>query len=96
MFQQVYKDGGVVIYRLSRPSADGDEVNHWFEVFRLKHHSPDIYHPDAYEVYPADESFGIWAWSCSSPKCVEKVLKREFPDENCDEISHICCRGVTN
>ena len=78
---QVFKDGELVIYEISKDNADGDGKTVWYEVFKYRTLPPDQYHQDEYEQYPkADEYFGNWAWSCSNENIVNKVLKREFPN----------------
>ena len=70
-FKQIYKDKDLVIYETEYPS---------YEVFKLKTHLPDKYHDDVYEMYPYDEAFGVWAWSCSSKESVKRIIKEHFPD----------------
>ena len=41
---------------------------------------------DEYEVYPSDESFGAWAWCCSTVKSVEKMLNKHFTIDYADNI----------
>ena len=79
-FKQMFKNAKVVIYRLSR-TYDNGITSIWYEVFKNRIHLPDKYHYDSYEVYPFDEAFGDWAWCCSSLKSLEKIVKREFPDD---------------
>ena len=74
MFQQVYKDDSVVIYRLSRRGVDNGKESVWYEVFKRLVMKPDIYHDDEFEKYPYDETFGKWAWSCSNINVVRRVL----------------------
>lgn len=70
-FKQVYKDDELVIYKTGFPS---------FEVFRPMIHNADKYHMDVYELYPYDEAFGSFAWSCSNESSVNKILKKHFPN----------------
>ena len=79
VYTQLFKDENLVIYELSEASVnDPAEVIRWYEVFRPTIHRADIYHPDEYELYPYDEAFGNWAWSCSTVKSVEKILRKHF------------------
>lgn len=91
-FKQVIKCKDIVIYALNYAHTP---KNKWFEVFKYKTHEKDKYHDDEYERYPSDESFGIWAWSCSNVKCVEKVINKHFPNVNASEICQICCEVLT-
>ena len=70
LFRQVFKDNELVIY-----SVGGD-----YEVFRYTTHKPDTFHDDEWEVYPYDEAFGAFAWYCSNPSCVAKVIWNNFPN----------------
>ena len=69
-FHQIHKDDKVVIYQLRQ-----NGVRPWYEIFRYKTREPDIYHDDTYEVYPSDEDFGKWAWSCSKYGVIERVFR---------------------
>jgi len=80
LFQQIYKDSCLAIYRLSRQGMDNDKVYSWFEVFRITRRASDAFHNDDYEKYPNDEAFGTWAWSCSNEESVRKVLKKHFKE----------------
>lgn len=81
MHHQLFKDDELVIYEITQSFADGDGHSKWYEVFRYRVMPADQYHDDEYELYPkADEYFGLWAWSCSNDKVVNKVLRREFPN----------------
>lgn len=71
-FRNFFKDDKLVVYRLQT------EDKTWYEVFRLVVHKKDMYHDDEYEKYPCDEHFGLWAWCCSDPSCVCKVINKEF------------------
>ena len=88
-FQQVFNDGEVVIYELSQKHQSDEGCSHWFELFEYRTAKADIYHSDEYEVYPWDEAFGVWAWSCSDKKCIEKVMKKHFPNYNEDKVASI-------
>ena len=72
---QVLKTKEIVIYRVTNQHG-----TQWYEVFKYQIHKPDKFNDDFYEAYPSDTSFGLWAWSCSNKKVVEKVLKEHFPD----------------
>ena len=90
-FAQMVKSKDVVIYKVSQPHADGDGHSEWYEVFRYKTsgmNPMDVnYDPDeTVEIYPSDEAFGLWAWSCSNLGVVEKVLNAKFAFSK-DEIS---------
>lgn len=84
-FTQVFKDERIVVYQVSNKYENGTTVI-WYEIFKYKVHQPNAYHDDEYEMYPSDESFGSWAWCCSTPKSVEKILKKCFEDVNPNEI----------
>lgn len=79
-YNQLYKDDCLVIYSVSRKKADDDTFCSWYEVFRRIVREKDSFHDDEYERLPFDEAFGVWAWSCSNLKVVEKVLKKHFED----------------
>ena len=87
-FKQMFKNTRVIIYELSRTYEDG-VTSTWYEVLKYRTHLPDRFHNDVYEVYGSDEDCGSAFWCCSNPKVVEKVLKREFPDVDSDEILRI-------
>lgn len=81
VYEQVYRDGVLAIYELSTISVDDpSEIIRWYEVFKITVHKADKYHPDEYELYPYDESFGLFAWCCSTESCVGKVLYEHFPN----------------
>lgn len=91
-FTQVFKDSEIVVYRLDRNFFNGTN-GFWYEIFKPKVKKADIYHNDEYELYPGDEQFGAWAWSCSTKGSVEKILNKHFngmSDEKKSEISQIC------
>lgn len=69
--KQLYKDEELVLYSLSIAS---------FELFTYKVRPPNNFVDDDYEVYPSPEDFGSWAWSCTNPSCVAKVLTLHFPN----------------
>ena len=75
-YQQLMKNEQIVLYRCSREEG----LDTYYEVFKRKTHTPDIYHNDTYEVYPSDEAFGSWAWCCSNGKSLEKVLRKHFQE----------------
>ena len=80
-FTQLYKDGNLAIYQLSRPYVEGNGHSVWYEVFRYKTaKTPKMWESDENEMekYPSDEEFGVWAWSCSNVESVKKVLNAEF------------------
>lgn len=71
-FTQVHKDDRCVIYR-----RGGDT----FEVFRYRTaKTPPQWKCDdeICEVYPSSKDFGSWAWCCTTPGSLTKILKREF------------------
>ena len=70
-FKQIYKDSELAIYQTGFPS---------FEVMKVIIHKADKYHDDEYELYPCDEHFGRYAWSCSNENSVNKILKEHFPN----------------
>ena len=78
-YHQVWKDSNLIIYRCER--TDANDV--YWEVFKPKTHMADRYHNDEYEVYPSDESFGAWAWCCSSKKSIAKILNKHFSQNDC-------------
>lgn len=73
-YTQIYRDEEMALYRVD------NEHGCYVEVFRIKMHKADRYHDDEYERYPCDESFGDWAWCCSTRKSLEKIMNREFPN----------------
>lgn len=73
-FTQVYRNDDMALYLVY------NEYDYYVEVFKIKMHKADKYHDDEYEVYPCDESFGDWAWCCSTRKSLEKIMNREFPN----------------
>ena len=77
VFKQIFRDDKLAIYSTSFPS---------YEVFKIIVHKPDRFHDDEYELYPYDEAFGVWAWSCSNEKVVNKVLKNHFPNHPMKEF----------
>ena len=89
-FKQLYKDNSLVIYGLSTENANHDGKTTWYEIFKYRVKEQDKFHQDEYEAYPSSEEFGTWAWSCSTPKSLEKILKREFPMEDSTEMLRIC------
>ena len=78
-FTQLFKDYQLVIYQLDRDCYNGTHKT-WFEVFRYKTRLPDKFRTDEFEVYPSDECFGTWAWSCTNMDVVQKVLRHNFQD----------------
>lgn len=84
-FRQIFKDNRIVVYQVSNKYENGATAI-WYEIFKPKVHQPNAYHDDEYEKYPSDEDFGKWAWCCSTPKSVEKILKKCFEDVNPIEI----------
>jgi len=96
---QLYKDAELVIYEVTQPFIEGKGHSKWHEVFRYRVMPPDMYHQDEFEKYPNDEAFGVWAWSCSNDKVVNKVLKREFPNHPMAKDGfkcHICYTASPN
>lgn len=80
-FRQLFKDGGLVVYQITRKHDNG-VITHWYEVFQLKTHKPNNFVTDEYEVYPSSSNFGDWAWSCSNEESVWRILRRHFPDHD--------------
>ena len=73
-FTQVYRNDDMALYLVD------NEYDYYVEVFKIRTHKADRYHDDEYEVYPGDESFGVWAWCCSNRKSLKKIMNREFPN----------------
>lgn len=72
---------GIVVYKCSNLSY----LDEYFEVFRYriaKPHPYDAENWDMVELYPSDEAFGVWAWSCIDKSSVEKIVKKHFEDSN--------------
>lgn len=84
------KDGekvkdGIVIYKCLNLEY-GDE---YFEVFRYriaKPHPNDTNDWDMVEIYPSDEGFGVFAWSCSNVGSLRKIINKHFDEEYIAEI----------
>ena len=70
-FTQVYKDDKVVVYHTTFPSV---------EVFKYMTHKPDKFHEDDYEMYPSNESFGLWAWCATSKDQFSRIMESHFAD----------------
>lgn len=71
---------GIVVYKCSNLSYHDE----YFEVFRYriaKPHPYDAENWDMVELYPSDEAFGVWAWSCSDIDSVKKIVKKHFDEE---------------
>lgn len=83
-FKQIYRDNELAIYKTGFPS---------FEVFRITVHKADRYHDDEYELYPYDEAFGLFAWSCSDEKSVNRILNKYFPSHELS-TKGFSCSGV--
>lgn len=78
---------GIVIYKCSNLSYHDE----YFEVFRYriaKPHPYDAENWDMVELYPSDEAFGVWAWSCSDKSSVERIVNKHF-EENGIILSEI-------
>lgn len=73
-YTQVYRNDDMALYLVN------NEHECYVEVFKIRMHKADKYHNDEYEVYPCDESFGVWAWCCNNRKSLEKIMNREFPN----------------
>ena len=73
-YTQVYRNDDMALYLVD------NEHERYYEVFRIKVNKPNKYVNDEYEKYPGDESFGDWAWCCSTRKSLEKIMNREFPN----------------
>lgn len=71
IFKQIFKDSYLAVYQTDYPS---------FEVFKVVIHKADKYHNDEYELYLYDEAFGLFAWSCSNPSHLAKVLNDKFKE----------------
>ena len=85
IFNQIYKDNELAIYQLTKQCAnDKNCIITWYEIFKIKIHKQDKYHTDEYEMYPYDEAFGTFAWSCQNLESLNKILKREFPNHKVD------------
>ena len=93
-FSQKYKNSEVVIYEITHPDYcnEGQYVS-WWEVFRYKTGKMNPmavnYDPnEVKEIYPSDNDFGVWAWSCSTFGSIRKVLRRDFnfDDETISKI----------
>lgn len=69
VFEQLYKDSEIVIYKSTFPSV---------EVFKYKVKKPNKYHDDNWEAYPSETDFGQWAWCCSCKKQFDRVLATHF------------------
>ena len=82
-FQQLYRDDKMAIYQITMHLPDG--VIQFAEIFRLRVHQPDRFYSEAYEQYPSNDSFGNWAWCCSTLPSLKKILKQKF-DMTIDEI----------
>lgn len=71
---------GIVIYKCYNLSYHDE----YFEVFRYriaKPHPYDAENWDMVELYPSDEAFGVWSWSCSDIDSVKKIVKKHFDKE---------------
>lgn len=75
-FQQLYRDNKMAIYKVVF-NGDGGCCE-FTEVFRIKVRKPNQYHPESFEFYPVDESFGGWAWCCSTLPSLKKILTMKF------------------
>ena len=76
-FLQLYRDNKLALYQITMTLPDG--VVQFAEIFRVRVHQPDPYHyNESYEMYPGDESFGEWAWCCSTLPSLEKILTMKF------------------
>lgn len=72
---------GIVVYKCSNLSYHDE----YFEVFRYRIAKPHPYDADDWdmvELYPSDEAFGVWAWSCSGIDSVKKIVRKHFEDGN--------------
>lgn len=78
-FQQLFRDDKMAIYKVVF-TGDGGSCE-FTEVFRIKVYPPNKFHPESFEKYPNDESFGSWAWCCSSLPSLKKILKQKFDIE---------------
>ena len=68
---QIYVDDEIGIYRTTFPSV---------EIFKMRIGKADKFHDDEWEVYPSDEDFGTYAWSCTSIESIRKILQQRFPN----------------
>ena len=90
-YKQIYKSKALVLYQLSRFYKEyGITVQH-YEIFRYVTHTPDKYHNDEYELYPCDEAFGRWAWSCSNEASLLKIYKKHF-NNDIEEQLKVCIK----
>jgi hypothetical protein len=78
-FKKLYKQDCLAIYEVSVEQVDNTPPTKFYEVFAVLVRESDQYHKDAYEKYPFNEAFGSWAWCCTNPSCVAKVLAIHFP-----------------
>lgn len=71
---------GIVVYKCSNLSYHDE----YFEVFRYRIAKPHPYDAedwDMVELYPSDEAFGVWSWSCSDIDSLKKIVKKHFEEE---------------
>lgn len=81
------KSDGIVIYKCE--NLEYNDV--YYEVFRYRialPHPHDAEDWDMVEVYPSNESFGVWAWECANWSIVNKVLYNHFDDDIINAIIH--------
>ena len=79
-FAQKYKDNELVIYEVRQPYDDGNGETVWYEIFKYRVGRNSIYHDGEWEIYPCDEDFGTYAWSCTTIGSVNKILNQRFPN----------------
>lgn len=41
------------------------------------------------ELYPSDEGFGVFAWSCSNVNSLRRMVEKHFEDEYVAEIDKL-------
>lgn len=84
---EVVKDGIVLCKCLNLEYND-----EYFEVFRYrtaKPHPYDAENWDMVELYPSDEGFFVFAWSCSNVNSLRRMVEKHFEDEYVAEIEKL-------
>lgn len=88
-YNQVLRDEEIVVYVCAKPYKldNGDVfVDKYLEVFKPRTHKKDKFHNDDYELYPNDESFGLWAWCVTNVDSLMKVLSKHFQGVDADLV----------
>ena len=78
-FKQICNDKELVVYEVTKAYKNGQKTT-WYEVFKYRISKPNKFVNDDYESYPSSVDFGTWAWCCSNPSCVAKVIEEHFPN----------------